>query len=1373
MRLPATDSTSLGIRAAAALLFAAALLTASGHGEAASTGQTALFMPAGSGAATNDGDFVSSNVPNGGVTGLNTSYHYFIEVPPGLARLRVQIFDADVGAGGAAEANAGRDRARTAFSTAVRYTLIRPDGSTAATLNCSATVSATCPDNAWVSLQDSATAQNTAAGHWEVRVDQHSTITAGDDLNAFGLRADDGDETSGGTELPIYYDSQTAYGVNPPTTPTGFLSRAYTVYPYVTSGCNMSENDFDYDSDSGTVGSVVLHSRTSAFTQTVPSTDLSMNNEWVRNAVSGWTSDVDSLDYGVWPTTVTITSYINGGQNGNYSNVYFANLNAAANPPAANPTTNAFRVYLPTDGGTAPVKPYLEQQLRFTGSGGADGPNPPVVGSDSVFTVTVRVVNPTAKPITFSAANLVTANVPGPVANVKYDGIAQVSQGTITAQPAVNGIGNVTWNPGTLAAGTTALLAYRVIVHPTTTGQRIVVTGAAASANGTRAQWLDETGNTTQTRATYLFGPLCELAATQGLVTAAVLSSFRAIDADGAVEVEWKTASEAGTLGYYLYRRDAASGRWTKVHDGLLFALVGAPQGGVYRFRDEGASSRTPQTYRLVEVDAGGRRRSFGPYTVTAEAAERDVPTASSGALPAPFAHAAHLGVRRPAPAADNAVAPRAAAIVPGANLTDGVRIGVQQDGLYRLASADLASAFGVPQKQIENLIAKGNLALTLGGQPVAWVADSTDKQSIHGLLFYGQAIDSLYSVENAYRLAVGSGLAMASEPSAGAGAGTAPSFAAKRHTEQDLFPATALPLDPTSGYWFWDFVEAGDPTNSKKTFTLDAPGLAAGGTASLTVNLHGASASGVPSEHHIAVRLNGTALGDTHFDGITAQSATFAVDPALLTAAGNQVVVQGILDSGVPYTIVYVDSFDLTYPRAFQAQGDSLAFQSAAGAVSIGGFSSPAIRLLDLASPLQPRQVAGAVTASDGAGGTAVRFVPAAPNAPYLAAGPTALQSPASLRPWLDLGLHSIANRADYLVLTTAALRAPAERLAAYRAAQGLTTQVVDVEAVMDEWNGGLNDPHAIAALLAYARAHWAAPPRYVVLAGAGSLDYRNLLGFGDSLVPPLMVANSGGLFPSDTSFVDSGNGVPATAIGRLPATTAAELDAYVDKLIAYEGDSGSGWAGRAALLSDAPDGAANFAASNDQVGGLLRTGTTADRIDLGSTTLGAARSQLLSDISQGTALIDYLGHGGLDRLSSGGLLASSDVAGLTNGPRLPVLTAMTCVINRFAVPGIRSLGELLVVQPAGGTAAVWAPSGLSLAGEAPLLAERFYRLTANPTADGSRLGDLVVRSLTEFQQLGGSPSMLQIYSLLGDPALKLKRAPTPATHPSPGTGE
>jgi hypothetical protein len=102
-----------------------------------------------------------------------------------------------------------------------------------------------------------------------------------------------------------------------------------------------------------------------------------------------------------------------------------------------------------------------------------------------------------------------------------------------------------------------------------------------------------------------------------------------------------------------------------------------------------------------------------------------------------------------------------------------------------------------------------------------------------------------------------------------------------------------------------------------------------------------------------------------------------------------------------------------------------------------------------------------------------------------------------------------------------------------------------------------------------------------------------------------------------------------------------------------------------------------------------------------------------------------------------------------------------MTCAINRFAVPGVSSLGELLIDQAGGGAAAVWAPSGLSLHNEAQLLAERFYRHLGD--TDGARLGDLILRALQDFQSLGGSKSMIQIYNLLGDPALRVRR-PTPA---------
>ncbi len=471
-----------------------------GAGHAASTGTTALHTPQGSGAGLSNGDYVTS------VAGLNTFYRYFIEVPPGLNRLVVEVFDPDVGRGGLAEGPGGRDRDRgDGFATMASYGLVRPDGSAPALVSCDAL---TCTDNAWQAIVDSTTAQDTAAGHWELRV----AMGGGNDVNAIGIRAHDGTIGGGGTELNVYYDSHSQFGVNPPA--VGHGSRGYKTYPYIVSGCSAAKNDFDFDSEAGDVGAITLTSRTGAFTRGFSSAALSGSGLWRRDTFSGWTSDAVAGEYGVWAADMWISTYGALAINGNCANVWFSNSAAMANPPAANPTANAFRVYLPTDAGTAPSLPYAEQ-LATWGGCVDNGPNPPAVGLTSCFTVSVRVVNAAAQPITFSPTKLVTATVPG--GGTTFAGVTWTSQGTIVSQPAAGGTGSLTWNPGTVAAGTTAQLAYRVLVTPTSPGQRVPLTATPASGSGTRAQYVDHTGNTTQNRATFLLGPLCDLAVREGM----------------------------------------------------------------------------------------------------------------------------------------------------------------------------------------------------------------------------------------------------------------------------------------------------------------------------------------------------------------------------------------------------------------------------------------------------------------------------------------------------------------------------------------------------------------------------------------------------------------------------------------------------------------------------------------------------------------------------------------------------------------------------------------------------------------------------------------------------------------------------------------
>jgi hypothetical protein len=477
--------------------------------------------------------------------------------------------------------------------------------------------------------------------------------------------------------------------------------------------------------------------------------------------------------------------------------------------------------------------------------------------------------------------------------------------------------------------------------------------------------------------------------------------------------------------------------------------------------------------------------------------------------------------------------------------------------------------------------------------------------------------------------------------------------------------------------------------------------------------------------------------------------------------------VITAHIGAGAPYSIYYLDAFDLTFPRTFRAAGDALAFSAVgAGKVVVTGFTNPGIRLLDTGDPLHPRWISGATVDADGSGGFRLTFVPAGPG-PFLAAAPAAIQTLVSSRAWSVPSLRSAANRGAYLVIAPLSLQSAAKRLAALRTAQGLETQVVSLQAIFDEFSFGAPNPHAIHDFLAYAWQSWSLPPRYAVLAGAGTYDYRNLLGFGDDLVPPVMIRTPNGLFPSDNALGDvDGDGLPEIAVGRLPVLTAAELDAYTSKLAAYEGSAGAAWNGNALFLADATDRGTDFAADSAQVATQLAAGYSVALLDLDSVSLANARSLLFSDLAGGVAFVDYLGHGALDRLSSGGLLTDADVPSLTNGERLPVLTAMTCTINRFAVPGVPALGELLVKSGAGGAGAVWGPSALSDHGNARLLATRFYHATDD------RLGDRLHRAIAEYRTLGGDPTLPPVYVLLGDPALLLKTPVPPALNPA-GRGE
>jgi hypothetical protein len=253
-------------------------------------------------------------------------------------------------------------------------------------------------------------------------------------------------------------------------------------------------------------------------------------------------------------------------------------------------------------------------------------------------------------------------------------------------------------------------------------------------------------------------------------------------------------------------------------------------------------------------------------------------------------------------------------------------------------------------------------------------------------------------------------------------------------------------------------------------------------------------------------------------------------------------------------------------------------------------------------------------------------------------------------------------------------------------------------------------------------------------------------------------MASTPGGLYASDNRFGDvDSDGWPELAVGRIPVVDAAELDAYVDKLAGFEASGMSLWSDPILMVADDdPWTRTEFDWHSESMASMVPSSSSLQRIYLASKSAALARAELVGGLSGGAALVNYVGHGGLDRIADEMLLHTSDVPRLGNGHRAGWVTGFSCSINRFELAGLTSLGEALTVEASGGATAVWAPSGLSLDFEAFRLGNAFFRTLfegSEPT-----LGEAIRSAFGEYREGGGNVLTPTIYILMGDPALRLK---------------
>jgi hypothetical protein len=610
------------------------------------------------------------------------------------------------------------------------------------------------------------------------------------------------------------------------------------------------------------------------------------------------------------------------------------------------------------------------------------------------------------------------------------------------------------------------------------------------------------------------------------------------------------------------------------------------------------------------------------------------------------------------------------------------LKLGVSSEGWYRVTQPQLVAAGLNPN------VNPSTLQLYLNGaqQPILVenaVAGKFGPQD--AIDFYGLPVNTIWSGTQQYWLVSGSGTSLRIASQAGVGAHSPPTNfpSTIQWQPRTLYFAALLNGDADANSFFGPVLDSGDPLSQALTVTHLY--TAASGSSPLQVTLQGASAG----PHAVAVTLNGRFVGDMTFSDFNNSASSFSIPDGYLQEGANTL---GLTVTGGASDVSVVDTVLLTYPHSYIADNNFLRMTATFSQnVTVSGFSDSSIRVIDITNPASVAVVsasvsAGTVTFAPGGSGTRT----------LLAVGSSQFASPASIAASPGSSWHSAQAGGDMVIITHASLLSAVAPLAALRQSQGHVVKVIDVEALYNEFNFGVESPYAIQSFLSTAQANWTTKPAYVLLMGNGTFDPRNYLESAvPDLVPVKLVDATLLETASDDWFADFNNdGVPEMAIGRIPAESVADATTAVNRLIAYD-QSGGGRSNQALLVAGVDEQSGdNFEGFTATVKALLPGGVAVTQILAGSDPLAPA--DVLAALNAGASLVNYVGHGSTE-VWADGLLSSAEVAGLTNGNAAPFVLSMTCLNGYFQDVYTYPLAKALLAAPNGGAVAVWASSGLT----------------------------------------------------------------------------
>ncbi|MDF3029078.1 MAG: hypothetical protein K0S23_3385 [Fluviicola sp.] len=396
---------------------------------------------------------------------------------------------------------------------------------------------------------------------------------------------------------------------------------------------------------------------------------------------------------------------------------------------------------------------------------------------------------------------------------------------------------------------------------------------------------------------------------------------------------------------------------------------------------------------------------------------------------------------------------------------------------------------------------------------------------------------------------------------------------------------------------------------------------------------------------------------------------------------------------------------------------------------------------------------------------------------------------------------LHAL-DQYDYIIISPKQFINQAVRLGSLHQANGLSTVVVDIEQVYNEFSSGNQDVTAIRRFVKmfYERANGntALQPKYLCLFGDATYDPKNRVAGNNYMIPTYEYLNSENhIFALVTDdyfgFMDNNESISGLdlmdiGVGRLLISNATHAQTQVDKIEHYmkngmnspiiSDDPNSCCIGETAtMFGDWRQVYTNIA--DDEEGGIFITTDAepafnqvqsdanemncekiySDAYTQVSTTGGHRYPEVLNAITdrvaRGSLITNYIGHGGEVGAAEERIITIPQVNTWTNLNRMGLFVTATCEFTKFDDPSRESIGELISLNPKGGSISLMTTTRSVYISINTLVVESLFThvIERDANYDPLPFGEIMRRT----KNTSGGSDNRRCFNLIGDPALRI----------------